>query len=99
MNSRKGLRLASIFVSTLLVACHSGSDATPVPNIWNLYNGDRAFADVKAQVDLGPRPAGSAQLDKARQYIVDQMQRAGWNIERQEFDDQTPRGTVHFCNL
>jgi len=99
MNFSKRLRLASILVFTLLVACHSGTDATPVPNIWTLYNGDRAFADVKALVDMGPRPAGSAQLDKARQYIIDKMEKAGWNIERQEFDDQTPRGTVHFCNL
>ncbi len=33
------------------------------PDIWTLYSGDQAFADVKALVDLGPRPA---ELRRAR---------------------------------
>src|SRR5277367_1477785 len=99
MKIRGRLGLAPIFFFALLTACHSGSDAKPVPEIWNLFSGDRAFADVKALVDLGPRPAGSAQLEKARQYITTEMEKAGWKVERQEFDDETPRGTVKFCNL
>jgi len=83
----------------LLAACHSGSDAKPVPEIWNLYSGDRAFADVKTLVDIGPRPSGSAVLEQARKYIIDEVQKAGWTTERQQFDDDTPRGRVTFTNI
>lgn len=82
-----------------LAACHSGSDAKPVPEIWNLYSGDRAFADVKFLVDLGPRPSGSKVLEQARQYIISEVQKAGWTTERQQFDDDTPRGRVTFTNI
>jgi hypothetical protein len=97
MKIRRRLVLAAIL--PLLAACHSGSDAKPVADIWSLYSGDRAFADVKTLVDLGPRPAGSAALEKARQYIIAEVEKAGWKIQKQEFDDDTPLGSVHFCNL
>jgi hypothetical protein len=100
MNIRRRLRLAALLASALLTACHPAADnARPVPDIWTLYSGDRAFADVKALVDLGPRPAASAALEQARQYIIAQVQQAGWKIERQEFQDDTPRGPIKFCNL
>jgi Zn-dependent M28 family amino/carboxypeptidase len=97
MKIRRGLSLAASLL--LLAACHSGSDARPVPDIWSLYDGDRAFADVKTLVDLGPRPAGSAVLDQSRQYIIGEVEKAGWKIKRQVFNDETPRGTIKFCNL
>ena len=93
------IRPIAILCFGLLTACHSGSDAKPVPDIWTLYSGDRAFADVRTLVDLGPRPAASAPLDQARQYIIAEMQKAGWKIERQEFEDGTPRGRIKFVNL
>jgi len=99
MNTRRRLGLAAILSCALLGACHPGGEAKPVADIWNLYSGDRAFADVKTLVDLGPRPAGSAQLEKARQYIITEVEKAGWNIEKQPFEDDTPRGKVQFCNL
>jgi len=97
MKIRRRLGLAAIL--SVLVACHPGSDAKPVPDIWTLYSGDRAFADVKALVDLGPRPAESAALEQTRQYIITEVEKAGWKIDRQEFKDETPRGTMKFCNL
>ena len=96
MKTRGRLSLAAIFL--LLASCHGG-DAKPVPDIWTLYSGDRAFADVKYLVDLGPRPAASAPLEQARQYITTEVEKAGWKVERQEFSDDTPRGSIKFCNL
>jgi hypothetical protein len=94
------LRLGLAAMLTTLAACHAGGDAAkPVPDIWNLYSGDRAFADVKALVDLGPRPAESAPLEQARQYITSEVEKAGWKVERQEFEDDTPLGRKKFCNL
>jgi len=97
MKLRRRLVLAAILLP--LAACHPGGQAKPVANIWTLYSGDRAFADVKALVDLGPRPAESAALEQARQYIIAQVEKAGWKVERQPFEDDTPRGKMKFCNL
>jgi Zn-dependent M28 family amino/carboxypeptidase len=97
MKIRRRLGLAASLL--LLAACHPGGEARPVPDIWTLYSGDRAFADVKTLVDLGPRPAASAPLEQARQYIITEVEKAGWKIEKQEFNDDTPRGSIKFCNL
>jgi glutaminyl-peptide cyclotransferase len=99
MKLRPRLGLASILSFALLAACHSGGDAKPVPDIWTLYDGDRAFADVKTLVDMGPRPVGSATLEKSRQYIIGELEKAGWTVEKQTFQDQTPRGQMTFTNL
>jgi Zn-dependent M28 family amino/carboxypeptidase len=85
-------------ILALLPGCHAGG-GNPVPQIWTQFSGERAFADVKAQVDMGPRPSGSATIEKTRQYIIDEVGKAGWKIEKQEFNDETPRGTVKFVNL
>ena len=34
------------------------------------FNGERAFNHVKTQVEFGPRPAGSAALEKTREYLT-----------------------------
>jgi Zn-dependent M28 family amino/carboxypeptidase len=54
---------------------------------------------VKRLVDFGPRPSNSEALEKARKYIVDLVQGTGWQVTRQKFVDQTPRGPVTFVNL
>ena len=72
----------------------------PAPReIWREFSGEKAFAEVKKQVDLGPRPAGSAELEQARGLLIASLENAGWEIERQEFSDNTPRGAVKFVNL
>ncbi|HEX4085738.1 MAG TPA: M28 family peptidase [Chthoniobacteraceae bacterium] len=100
---RLGLAFQSGLAAAVLLfaGCHKGGgeDTAAVPQIWNLYNGDRAFADVKALVDIGPRPSGSAAIEKARQYIIAQVRAAGWTVTEQPFDDSTPRGPIHFINL
>jgi hypothetical protein len=101
MKIRRRRRACLCLAASLCVlsACHLGSQAKPVPDIWTLYDGDRAVADVKTLVDLGPRPAASAALEQARQYIISEVEKAGWKIERQEFNDDTPRGSIKFVNL
>lgn len=86
---------------------HSGANANasptpagPVPaQIWSEFSGDKAFAHTKAQCDIGPRPAGSAELEKARALIVAELEHNGWSVQRQAFTDKTPRGPVNFVNL
>jgi glutaminyl-peptide cyclotransferase len=74
--------------------------APPAPNkIWEQFSGDRAFEHVVAQVEIGPRPAGSENLEAARRYIVNALEESGWEVERQTFMDETPHGPVEFTNL
>ena len=63
------------------------------------FDGTRALEDVRQLVAIGPRPAGSSGAQKARHYIQQQLQRAGWHVEEQAFDAQTPIGTVRMVNM
>ncbi len=67
--------------------------------IWEQFSGEKALAHVQHLVDLGPRPVGSNAIDKARAYIAEQLRQAGWQVSRQAFTDDTPRGKAHFLNL
>ena len=73
--------------------------APPPAEIWKEFSGDKAFAEVRKQVELGPRPAGSPEIAKARSLIEDSLRLSGWEIERQPFTSETPRGRVPFVNL
>ncbi len=80
-------------------ASSSRADATPVPEIWNQFSGDKAFTHVTYLVNIGPRPSGSAEDGKARAYIVENLRKFGWQVSEQKFDDATPRGSVSFVNV
>ena len=87
-------------IALLLVSCNrSGNSTVLTSKIWNDFSGEKAFAHVQQLVALGPRPAGSDSIEKSRTYIGNELRRAGWLIERQEFADDTPRGLVRFVNL
>ena len=75
------------------------STAPPPREIWKEFAGDRAMEHVRQQVELGQRPAGSLELEKTRGLITKALEKAGWEVERQEFTDQTPRGPIKFTNL
>jgi hypothetical protein len=67
--------------------------------IWEEFSGEKALAHVQRLVDLGPHPAGSDAIEKARDYIEEQLRHCGWSVTRQAFTDDTPRGKIHFVNL
>src|SRR5438552_10155760 len=72
---------------------------TETPKIWEEFSGQKAFGHVQRLVDFGPRLAGSTAIEKSRDYIEDQLRRSGWQVTRQAFSDDTPRGTIQFVNL
>src|SRR6184192_219402 len=78
-----------------------GADSQPAsqPRIWEEFSGDKALAHVQRLVDLGPRPPGSEAIEKSRDYIENQLRLVGWQVRRQAFTDDTPRGKVRFVNL
>lgn len=72
----------------------------PAPaEIWKEFSGAKAMAEVIRQAEIGPRPSGSVDIEKARKHITDVLESLGWEVERQEFTDQTPRGPMKFVNL
>ena len=86
-------------------AAEEGATVHPTPagpppaQIWKEFSGEKALAQTKAQCDIGPRPSGSPELEKARKLILSELQRNGWNVQRQTFTETTPRGPVEFVNL
>jgi glutaminyl-peptide cyclotransferase len=67
--------------------------------IWEEFSGEKALAHVQRLVDLGPHPAASEAIEKARDYIEQQLQHSGWQVTGQAFTDDTPRGKIRFVNL
>lgn len=63
------------------------------------FDGTRAFDHLKAQVALGPRPAGSPALRQARAYITRQVAGMGLTVKEQPFVATTPIGPVDMVNL
>jgi hypothetical protein len=63
------------------------------------FNSSRAYEDLRQMVEIGPRPAGSPELEKTREYIRRELKAAGLTVHEQPFDAQTPAGTIHMVNL
>lgn len=70
-----------------------------VPEIWKQFSGDKAFAEARMQIEIGPRPSGSAEVGKARALIEESLRRSGWEVEPQVFTDDTPHGPIKFTNI
>lgn len=73
----------------------ASSDQSQAPT----FDGNRAFAHVKAQVAFGPRPAGSEALAKTREYLLRELRSYGLNPRLDQFTAQTPRGRTKICNV
>ena len=90
-------------VSLIFVFCVAVIRAEPPrpsqAKIWEEFSGEKALAHVERLVDFGPRPPGSDTIEKSRDYIENQLRLSGWQVTRQTFTDDTPRGKVHFVNL
>jgi len=91
------------FVFFLLVLLVSLGGVEPSraaqPRVWEEFSGEKALAHVRRLVDLGPRPPGSEAIEKSQDYIENQLRLSGWQVTRQAFTDDTPRGKVRFVNL
>ena len=68
----------------------------PIPTA---FNGERAMDHVRKQVEFGPRPPGSSQLEKTRAYIVDQLKSFGLTVSLDEFIAKTPHGETKMANI
>jgi hypothetical protein len=66
------------------------ASSTPEAQKTTAFDAERAFKHVKAQVEFGPRPAGSEALAKTRDYLVSELKSYGLNVRLDEFTATTP---------
>jgi len=63
------------------------------------FDSARAWRDLEAQIAIGPRQAGSAALQKTREYILAELKKAGVEAKTQIFIARTPLGEVSMANV
>ncbi|HEY0100201.1 MAG TPA: M28 family peptidase [Pyrinomonadaceae bacterium] len=63
------------------------------------FDGERAFEHVRRMVEIGPRPAGSAELARTREYITGELEATGLKVTQDKFTSQTPVGAREFVNV
>lgn len=75
--------------------------ASPLPTQTSSvpFDGQRAFEHVRKQVEFGPRPAGSAELAKTREYLIGELKSYGLTVTTDEFNPQTPIGVRKMVNF
>jgi glutaminyl-peptide cyclotransferase len=78
-----------------------GTGATPTPPASPrlTIDGARAFEHVRKQVEFGPRPAGSVELARTRDYIVNELKSYGLNVSVDEWQATTPIGPRKMANV
>jgi glutaminyl-peptide cyclotransferase len=64
-----------------------------------VIDADRAFEHVRKQVEFGPRPAGSAELARTREYIIGELKSYGLNVTVDEWQAKTPIGERKMVNV
>jgi Zn-dependent M28 family amino/carboxypeptidase len=52
--------------------------------VFNLFDGQRAYEDVKTQVAFGPRIPGSEGHAEVQEWMWEELESAGWQVEIQE---------------
>jgi glutaminyl-peptide cyclotransferase len=104
------MRLAIIASLLISLACSGGGESKMPPvtadqptstpqSKTTPFDGDRAFGHVKAQVEFGPRPAGSAAIERTREYISNELKSYGLKVSYDEFSPRTPNGKVAMKNV
>ena len=85
---RTKYRYASVLVTVgllLILVVSTVQAGSGANDIKALYNGDNAFAHVEALVGFGPRVAGTAAEAAAADYIAEEMESYGLDVEIQPF--------------
>jgi glutaminyl-peptide cyclotransferase len=88
-----------VILAITLIICSCGLSPSSSPQPQASISGEKALEHVRAQVAFGPRPPGSSQLQKCREYIIQQMRGFGYQVEDDSFIAQTPPGAIRMHNL
>lgn len=92
------MRLKSIVTPLLLLAVAGGAtwwfSGLGKPDL-----GQAAYDQTAAILAKGPRPPGSEALAAVRAHVKTELEKAGWVVQSQPFERNTPEGNVKFENL
>lgn len=94
-------RVTLLLALVLALACDPRTDspasdppapaAAPAPaKAVQGFDGARAYRDLEALVQIGPRPSGSPGAERTRALIRERLRQAGWPVEAHEFEAQPP---------
>jgi hypothetical protein len=110
--SRAGIKICFALCPLLFLACPRSEPSqpprvgmsqpagTPSPApIAVAFNGERALDHVRKQIEIGPRPPGSAELAKTRDYLISELKLAGAVVHTDEFTSATPIGEKKMVNI
>jgi Zn-dependent M28 family amino/carboxypeptidase len=86
-------RATPLALLAVLVGACGGDDPAGAPGP-DRFDADRAFRDLRAQVDFGPRPAGSAANRRLVEFLADQLRNAGVRDVRVQRPHANVVGTV-----
>ncbi len=78
----------------------SVASPTPTPTqLPSAFNGERAMAHAKKQIEFGPRPTDTPALASTRNYIADELRSYGLTVAFEEFTADTPLGKKKMANI
>ena len=110
--SRAGIRICLALVPLLFIACPRNEPSQPprvgmsqpaatptAAPLATAFNGERALEHVRKQMEFGPRPPGSPELAKTRDYIINELKTAGAVVSTDEFTPATPQGDKKMVNI
>lgn len=102
MPTRRRNRTLWLSIFLILAACRPVGEAppspsplptsTPLPTLTStparptVFDGDSAYKWVTAQTDFGYRPAGSENNIRTGDWIIEMLEKEGWQAELQPFD-------------
>lgn len=86
-------------VGTIAIAVCSCAQAPS--SLWKKtdLSGEKAMEYVRAQVEFGPRPPGSPESQKCREFIDRELRSFGYQVEDDSFTAETPYGSIQMHNL
>ncbi len=87
------IALAALFTATV-IGCKPEGASELLP-----FDGERAFAEVVALVEISPRDAGTAGGWKAADHILERLESFGVEAKIDTFVDQTPEGEKTMRNV
>jgi glutaminyl-peptide cyclotransferase len=96
---RRALSLATVMFVMAACMTAAGTQTAAPQATAAAFDAARAWTHLKAMVDLGPRPSGSAALRQTRAYITRQIAALGLTVQEQPFTATTPNGPVEMSNL
>ncbi len=93
------MRAALAVLGIVVVSAWACGQSPRASSAASALSGERAMDYVRAQVAFGPRPPGSPQLQKCREFIEKELRSFGYSVEDDAFTAETPYGPIRMHNL